>query len=144
MVVKSFRGLLADGAQDRIPLGTIKGKVGYRIIKFQIFPNQPGLTDYEALVQIWKSEQASVPVSGATTNFTDSDLLAANFLIANNDTWGPLHTIFEMEVFNQNIYITHTANTGTAAINYYIELEQFPLASDEATVATLKDIKLNA
>jgi len=34
MVVKTFRGLLADGGQDRIRLSTIKGKVGYKIAKF--------------------------------------------------------------------------------------------------------------
>ena len=47
MVVKTFRGLLADGAQERIKLQTSTGKVGYRIVKFQVMSPQAGHTDYE-------------------------------------------------------------------------------------------------
>ena len=35
-MIKSYRGLIADGAQDRIPLHTNDGKTGYKIVKFQI------------------------------------------------------------------------------------------------------------
>jgi len=48
-MIKTFRGLLADGGQDRIRLSTIKGKVGYKIAKFEGFPNTPGVTDYESI-----------------------------------------------------------------------------------------------
>ena len=41
MVVKTFRGLLADGGQDHIRLQTIKGKVGYRIVKYQLMGQKP-------------------------------------------------------------------------------------------------------
>ena len=143
MVVKSFRGLLADGGQERISLGTIKGKVGYRIIKFQIMPELPGAAYYESIVQVWKKEQAS---AANDINFGDSDLLAAAFFAgdsAAHNFYGPVLVIFDMEIFNQDIFITNQElQSGNA--NYYLELEQFPLASDEATVATLKDIKLNA
>ena len=36
MVVKTYRGLLADGVQEKIPLSTKDGSVGYRIVKFEI------------------------------------------------------------------------------------------------------------
>ena len=41
--------------------------------------------------------------------------------------------------FNQDIYITCYSTDNK--INYYIELEQVPLSKDEATVATLKDMR---
>jgi len=50
--------------------------------------------------------------------------------------------IFDKEIFNQDIYITHTEAAGSAlACNYYIELEQVKLDLSENTVATLKDIR---
>jgi hypothetical protein len=58
MVVKTFRGLLADGGQDRIRLSTIKGKAGYKIVKFQIIGAEPGQQDQEHTVKIYKTEQS--------------------------------------------------------------------------------------
>jgi len=73
MVVKTFRGLLADGGQEQIRLQTIKGKVGYRIVKLQLFPYQPGHTvNYESVIQIFTHKQSTVPASAATVDFTDS------------------------------------------------------------------------
>jgi len=72
-MIKTYRGLLADGGQDRIRLQTIKGKVGYRIIKLQVVGSLVGSASYESTTQIWKKEQAS---ASATIDFTDSDLLA--------------------------------------------------------------------
>ena len=37
-MIKTYRGNLADGGQDRIRLKTLKGEIGYKIIKFQAFP----------------------------------------------------------------------------------------------------------
>jgi len=144
MVVKTFRGLLADGAQERIPLGTIKGKVGYRIVKFEIVPTLTGSIDAELVAKIYKTLQTAV---NGDVNFSDNDLLGmAYFKINQTDArygWGPA-VIFDQEVFNQDIFITAVDTNASNNTNYYLELEQFPLASDEATVATLKDIKLNA
>jgi len=76
MVVKTFRGLLADGGQEQIRLQTIKGKVGYRIVKLQLFPYQPGHTvNYESVIQIFTHKQSTVPASAATVDFTDSTFL---------------------------------------------------------------------
>ena len=41
-MIKSFRGILADGAEERITLHTNDGKTGYRIVKFQIIVPEPG------------------------------------------------------------------------------------------------------
>ena len=49
--------------------------------------------------------------------------------------------IFDNEIFNQDIYITHTDNKNAESINYYIELEQIKLDLNQNTVATLKDIR---
>ena len=43
MTIKSYRGLMADGATLRINLRTNDGKTGYRIKKFEAIPNAPGV-----------------------------------------------------------------------------------------------------
>ena len=144
MVVKTFRGLLADGGQDRIRLQTIKGKVGYRIVKFQIVTKSPGLAGYENIVQIWKSEISSVPTASAPIDFSDSDLLAVALTMSSDSQgYGPFTpaTIFDNEIFNQDIYITNTDNFSNIACNYYLELEVIPLDDAGAEYTTLKDMR---
>ena len=53
----------------------------------------------------------------------------------------PGAVVFDNEIFNQDIYITHTDAHATGECNYYIELEQIKLDLNENTVATLKDIR---
>ena len=143
MVVKTFRGLLADGGQDQIRLSTNDGKTGYRIVKLDIFAQNPGIKDYENVVKVFKTNQSSITDD---VDFTDSKLLAVAYLEGHSDAhqtdskW----TIFDNEVFNQDIYVTQKDAAVGEACNYYIELEVIPLAADEATVATLKNIKANA
>ena len=43
--------------------------------------------------------------------------------------------------FNQDIFISAAELVGSLPINYIIELEQVKLSRDEATVATLKDMR---
>jgi len=147
MVVKTFRGMLADGAQDRIRLSTIKGKVGYRIVNFQLIPEKPGASNHESTVQIWKEEQAAPSTSAVDVNFTDSDLLGAAYygIYSTISSANQAVTIlFDREVFNQDIYITHT-NVGASGsefpINYYLELEVVPLDDAGAEYTTLKDMR---
>ena len=144
-MIKTFRGLIADGGQDTIVLHTNDGSTGYRVVKFELFPNLPGTSDYEALVKIFKVAQTTVPTSAGTADFNDNTLLAAGLYVATSST-APISfiSIFDQEVFNQDIYVTHTAQSGSAAINYYIELEQLKLSENENTVATLKNIKNEA
>ena len=138
MVVKTYRGLLADDGQERIRLQTIKGKVGYRIVKFQIMPKNVGAADVEAIMEVFKSEQASAPT---TVDFTDSDLLGAAFMSLRDNSTISTAIIFDSEVFNQDIYITyHDKSTGQPC-NYYLELEVIPLDDAGAEYTTLKDMR---
>ena len=140
MVVKTFRGLILDGGQDRIRLSTIKGKVGYRIVKFQVVGAAPGAASYESVTQIWKSEQAAAL---ATIDFTDSDLLGIGIWTAVTSSHvdpEDMTIIFDREIFNQDIYITQQClQSGT--VNYYLELEVIPLDDAGAEYTTLKDMR---
>jgi hypothetical protein len=142
--ILSYRGLLADGGQDTILLSTKKGEVGYRITKFQIFFNTPGLPTTEPVMKIYKDEQSTVD---GIVDFSDNRLLAASY--ARDDAGTPgieqMTTIFDQEIFNQNIYVTHDdVNTATGLPNnYYLELEVIKLDESQAMVATLKDIRNN-
>ena len=139
-MIKTFRGLLADGGQDRIRLSTIKGKVGYRIAKFEIIAENMN-EDGEYVVSIFKNEQSSIPT---TYNFTDSDLLAAAFLrVAKSAPGLNMSTIvFDNEIFNQDIYIMNNDVGGASvACNYYFELEVIPLDDAGAEYTTLKDMR---
>jgi len=142
-MIKTFRGLLADGGQDRIRLSTIKGKVGYRIVKFEVFPNTPGNAAIDNLVQIWKiSGQSQGTGGGATVDFTDSNLLATAWFSASTANFSSdVVTIFDNETFNQDIYVTQTDNDGSDSINYYLELEVIPLDDAGAEYTTLKDMR---
>jgi len=141
MPIKSFRGLIADGVQDTIHLHTIDGSTGYRIIKFQVMAEKPGDVGQESLVQIWKVDQTTTPTAAGTVDFSDQTLLGAVVGIFGVGEGLPTPVFFDNEIFNQDIYITHTDNKNAERINYYIELEQVKLDLNENTVATLKDIR---
>jgi hypothetical protein len=142
----SFRGLMADGAQERIPLQTNKGLIGYRIVKFEIMSYTPvTIGTQESVVQIWKTEQTAPSTTTVSIDFSNNRLLAAAVWTGSDDPryQSAQQVIFDNEKFNQDIYITHTNTDGSEACNYYLELKQMDLALDEATVATLKDIRNN-
>jgi len=147
-MIKTFRGLIADGGQDTIVLHTNDGSTGYKIVKFQIFFNIPGQDSQDSIVQIWKVDQtkagATVPTANPTVDFSDQTLLGVAQLVQAasvlyQTTTGPI--IFDREIFNQDIYVTHTDQESAYSVNYYIELEQVKLDLTENTVATLKDIR---
>ena len=147
MVVKTFRGLLVDGGQDRIRLSTIKGKMGYRIITLQVIPEDVGTTASESLVQLWMTKQTTVPTAAATVNFSNSDLLAVGYVTHDdNQAYGisSKTIIFDSQMFNQDIYVTHTENRGALNCNYYLELEVIPLDDKMAEYSTIKDLRSNA
>jgi len=139
-MIKTFRGLLADGGQDRIRLGTIKGQVGYRIIKFEgLSPHSE--TDVESSMKIYKTSQSTID---NVIDFTDTTLLAAMIYndSASNAYGPPEQVIFDQEIFNQDIYITLKGSAGvTSTLNYYIELEVTDLSEMGAQYTTLKDIR---
>jgi hypothetical protein len=150
MTIRSFRGLIAPEAQDTILLHTNDGSTGYRIIKFELMTNIPHENDAEHTVMIWKVQRTATQMASTQIDFPDfsnQELVGAGIYL--HDATGSGHgawsiTVFDNEIFNQDIYITHAEKGGTdpaVACNYYIELEQMKLDLSENTVATLKDIR---
>jgi len=142
--IVSFRGLVATGGQDTIVLHSIDGSTGYRIVKFQVIPENPfAAADKELVSKIYKIKQTTID---GVVNFNENTLLAVA-LYSDSDGSSPPVTqnsdvvIFDNEIFNQDIYVTCVDKHGTQSANYYIELEQMPLDLNENTVATLKDIR---
>jgi len=143
-MIKSFRGQIVDGGQQRITLHTNDGKVGYRIVKFDIFPSRPGAADVESTIQIFKTKQSTPSALTVDVDFTNQILLGVAYIAEGSGAdQGPLYSsvIFDREIFNQDIFVTHTATSGSEPMNYHIELEQMPLDLNEATVATLQSIR---
>ncbi len=150
MPMRSFRGMIPDEGQDTIHLHTRDGSMGYRIVKFEIMTNVPHTagTDTEHIVMVWKVQRADADLTSTVTSqpdFSNNQLLAVGLSL--NDVTGSGHglfdsVIFDNEIFNQDIYVTHRDEGGsTHACNYYMELEQIKLDLNENTVATLKDIR---
>ena len=145
MPIKTFRGKIAHGDQDTIVLHTNDGSIGYRITKFQLIGTAPGAELVEAVVKIYKTPQDTI--DGAI-DLSDNTLLGAGFYVSSTTEEWQTHNIliFDNEIFNQDIYVTHydaIAHAGEP-VNYYIELEQIKLDLNENTVATLKDIRNQA
>ena len=141
MTMKSFRGLIADGAIDTITLHTNTGATGYRIKKLQIITKTPGAgSDYESCIKIYKIPQTAVD---AVVDFSDNTLLGVAYMSGDSASVTAVQEtiIFDSEIFNQDIYITHSELSASQACNYYLELEQVKLDINENTVATLKDIR---
>ena len=143
MPIKTFRGLLADGAQDTIRLSTGQGKVGYRIRKLELFPHLPGTESVESTVMVWRNQQTSIPTDTATVDFSNAQLLGAAMFhdSSSEGNLNPLYVVFDNVVINQDIFVTHTDTNANIPINYYLELEQIALSDNEATVATVKDMR---
>jgi len=142
-MIKTFRGLLADGDQIKIRLSTKKGKIGYRMIKFQVMQATPGTITQESVVKIFKTIQTSID---GTVDFSDGNLLATAILIASDNAnyqFTEPSIMFEQEIFNQDVFITHTDISTGEACNYYLELETISLSDNAAAVSTLRDIRLN-
>jgi len=140
-MIKTFRGKLSDGGQDLIRLQTIKGKTGYKIVKFQGMPKTPGAGAVgEHILKIYKTLQSTID---GVVNFTDSDLLAVIYYNANTTSGDNDSTIviFDNEIFNQDIYVTQSDVQGSSSCNYYIELEVIPLDDAGAEYTTLKDMR---
>jgi len=144
MVVKSYRGLLADGGQDKIRLTSTDGRTGYKIIKFRVMNPQAGASAYEmeSTVKIYKTEQTIVD---AMVDFSEGVLLGAAQL-GTHGSFGtyPQSTIiiFDSEIFNQDIFVTHkNLHSDALECNYYIELEQIKLSSAQAEVLIVKDLR---
>ena len=146
-MIKTFRGLLVQDAIDTVVLHTNTGSTGYRIVKFQLMPHLfgAGSGELESIVKIYKVPQTA---ADEYIDFSDNTLVAAAIINADSsaDSYPTvLTTVFDKEIFNQDIYVTHKNQHGdAAAVSYYFELEQVKLDLNQNTVATLKDIRNEA
>ena len=144
MPIKSFRGQVASDGVDTIVLHTNDGSTGYKIVKFELFPDNPDL-NHETTVKIYSVQtNPDVITPTITANFADNELLAAAWYAfegsGSSDATGYLNVVFDNMVVNQDIYVTSKCGQGRL-MNYYIELEQIKLDLMENTVATLRDIR---
>jgi len=140
-MIKTYRGILDDEGQEQIRLKTNDGAIGYRIVKFQIIPYEPSSTDQESIVKIYKLEQSTIT---SIIDFSDGDLLAVGYWTSNtNADANPdeMTVIFDQEIFNQDIWITHEERKDVAKCNYYLELEQVKLNENQSTMATLQSLR---
>jgi len=140
-MIKSYRGLLADDAQDTINLHTNDGKTGYKVVKFEVIPKVPGTIAQETICKIYKVSQTAVD---GVIDFNDVTLLSAAFYQDSSSAGDNQAStiIFDNEIFNQDIYITNKDVSGnTEPINYYFELEQIDLTEDQALVAIIKNLR---
>jgi hypothetical protein len=142
-MIKTFRGILAPDEVQQIRLGTMQGLIGYSIVKFQAVSNSPAGNSPESVIQVWRdTPDFSAPsITNFNIDFSVPNLLGAIFYENNQAIadFGGNTIIFDRETFNQDIYITCASTDGS--MNYYLELEQIDLSLDEATVATLKDMR---
>ena len=117
---------------------TKSGTIGYRIVKFQVMGTSED-ENYESTVQVW-----TIPTTATiAVDFSDQTLLAAILYGDSNaaGTTGTQTVIFDNRTVNQDIYVTFESASASADMNYYLELEQVKLTTNESTVATLKDIR---
>ena len=141
--ILTYKGQLEMGAEEKIHLSTNDGLTGYRINKFEIIGNKPGVGNAEYVGQIFLTDQTGS--IGNAIDFSNADLIAVNFRKSvGNDGLGADSDviIFDKETFNQDVFISITDATGnTVECNYYIELEQFKLDLNSSTYHTLKNIR---
>jgi len=141
-MIKSFRGQIPHAGTEQIRLSTNDGLTGYKIKKFQLLQTDAN-ENVESTVKVFSIQpDPAVAVSG-TLDFNDPTILAAAMYWAST-AQADVHeniVVFDNTVVNQDIFITHYDYGFAAAINYYIELEQVKLDLNEATVATLKDMR---
>jgi hypothetical protein len=141
-MIKTFRGLVAHESITRIRLGTNNGLIGYKIKKFDSISKLPGTgSDTEALFQVYTVKPSAASL---TVNFDDPTLIAVNYNRMGNTTADNDDRVIILDnvTFNQDIYIGYDDGTGNEnSANFYLELEQVKLSVDQATVATLKDMR---
>ena len=141
-MIKTFRGKLADQTITEIKLSTNNGLTGYKIKKFQVMTaDTVGGIESASIIAVFANKPATASDS---VNFDNPQLLAAiDYRQHSNEAYGIVanNIVFEDKVFNQDIYITNRDNLSGASMNFYLELEQIKLDLNEATVATLKDMR---
>ena len=139
MPIKTFRGKLADGGIETIPLQTNNGLTGYKIKKLQLIPASPGTLTTELVAQVFSVEQTTAVTA---VDFSDQTLLGVAIFAQHENSYNSFQSVvFDNLTFNQDIYVTLQDSQNAAGGNYYLELEQMKLDLNEQSVATLKDIR---
>ena len=145
---KTFKGQIAHNATNTVRLSTNDGLTGYKIHKFQMMDSAPAANSNEFILKVFTIKPAASktipPTATGAVNFDDPTLIAVGFMAGNTDTrFDVIQTvIFDNVIFNQDIYITCFDQNGNNGIcNFYLELEKVKLDLNEATVATLKDMR---
>ena len=98
-MIKTFRGLLNNGAQERIRLQTLDGKQGYRIKKFEVMTKNPMSGTTEAVMKAYSISQSSID---AVVDFSEQTLLAVGIMLT---TEAQDMKIFDKGIVNQDIFI---------------------------------------
>jgi len=125
----SFKGLLADGAQERIRIQGATGEIAWRITKFQIMMKTPGTGGgTESIVKIYREEQTTVD---GVIDFGNDELLGAAYISEQDNAQYPpgIVIVFDNALFSRNIWITHNDIDGSHNINYYMELEEVKVSA---------------
>ena len=133
--IQSFRGLLADGEQEKIRIQGSVGAVAWRVIKFQVISPSPVNASSEHVCKIYREEQSSVTPE---INFADNELLGVAVWTTNGTAQNypeDLTVIFDNALFVRNLYVTQSEQSGAASLNYYIELEEVKVS--KASMAQL-------
>jgi len=133
--VHSFRGLLADGGQDEINLERQNVNLAYRIVKFQIMPEDPQTATQEIVAKIYREEQTSID---GTVDFRNPDILGVALYAQHSSSYTSFKTvIFDNTLFSRNIFVNVKDAVGAGGANWYVELEEVPVGA-----ATLMQLKL--
>ena len=143
MPIKTFKGMIPMGTQEKIHLSTRDGLTGYKLKKFQIESNAPGTGNYELVGKIFLTDQANSITD--TIDFSNADLIATQYNSGSNGWGGNLPDsaiILDQETFNQDIFVKVACAAGTTdPVNFYIELEQIKLNLNASTYITVKNIR---
>jgi len=122
--IHTFRGLLADGGQERVRIQGATGEIAWRINKLEIIGIRPSSTVQESTVKIYREKQDSVTDS---IDLSDTNLLAVAYRETYSSSTGggdESVIIVVTDLFARNIYVTHEDGSSGGACNYYIELEE--------------------
>ncbi len=140
-MIKTFKGLAADDSITKIRLSTNEGLVGYRILKLRVMAEDYTASN-EVCVKLFTVEPEAAT---ATFDFSDPTMVAAAYLDAPTaaHAYGTDDAIVvDNKIVNQDMFLTAKDSAGAAkSANWYLELEQVKLDLNEATVATLKDMR---
>ncbi len=100
----SYKGKLANGDIDSLALHTLKGKIGYKVVKFNVIGVDPRGSGSEGVVKIYSVKQTS---ADDKIDFTDSTLLGCAFYENNSSQnyFGGTSIVFDNMMFNQDYFL---------------------------------------